>query len=244
MSYWKSDWPLTTRLRVTKNRLRASVKRIIGGPSDHTRLPVDLEREVRAVLPAIEGWCTENKGCRMARHVLEIDAGTLVELGVYGGRSAIAMALACRHKKSGIVYSVDTWAADSSLAGTQLPEDITWWSKADLERIYRGFLATLIDLKLTSYVVPLRMSSATAARLFGLGEVDMLHQDSNHSPETTCAEVERWWPLLRGGGYWVFDDVDKPGTADAYAMLVERGARVESNNGLWAVFQKPSAAPA
>ena len=77
-----------------------------------------------------------------------------------------------------MVYGVDTWHVESSLAGTNLPSDIEFWAAADLERIYRSFLSTLLDLKLTDFVVPLRMSSADATKLFEPASVDVLHQDS------------------------------------------------------------------
>jgi hypothetical protein len=175
----------------------------------------------------------------MAEHILETDAATLVELGVYGGRGTVAMALACRHKKSGVVYGVDTWSVESSLVGTHRPGDDAWWSAVDLERVYRRFLAALLELELTRYAIPLRMSSADAARLFDPGAVDVLHQDSNHSEKVSCAEVDLWWPLVRAGGYWFFDDVDMPTTAKAYGMLVERGCKVEFNDGRWAALRKP-----
>jgi hypothetical protein len=211
---------------------------MVKGPRWRSALPIELERSIRAIIPAIAGWCTAMKACRMAEHVIEIDAARLVELGVYGGRGTVAMALACRHKKSGIVYGVDTWHVESSLVGTNPTGVCEWWTAADLERIYRSFLSTLLDLKLTAFAVPLRMSSADAAKLFERGSVDVLHQDSNHSEEVTCAEVELWWPLVRAGGYWFFDDVCVPTTAKAYGMLLERGCKVEFNDGHWAALRK------
>jgi hypothetical protein len=202
-------------------------------------LPAELERTIRAVVPALDGWCTARKGCYMAEFILGTEATTLVELGAYGGRGTVAMALACRHRKKGVVYGVDTWDVKSSLDGDVDPEDAAFWQKVDLERVYQRFLTALLDLNLTHYAVPLRMSSAQAARMFDGAAVDVLHQDSNHSEKVTCAEVEIWWPLVRSRGYWFVDDIHLPTTGKAYAMLLERGCTVEFNDGHWAALRKP-----
>ena len=201
--------------------------------------PRSLAASIAAAIPRLEGWCTPQKGEYIARCVLECDAATIVELGVFGGRSAIAMALACRHKGSGRVHAVDPWATDECLVGTHHAQDREWWGKVDLEEIYRGFLARMLELDLTRELLPLRMSSASAARLFGDDEVDVLHQDSNHSQEVSSAEVALWWPKVRHGGWWLFDDVDWPTTANAYRALLDLGADVRFNDGRWAALRKP-----
>ncbi len=201
--------------------------------------PRSLASAIHAALPKLEGWCTPQKGEHIARCVLECNAATIVELGVFGGRSAIAMGLACKHKGSGRVNAVDPWTNDECLVGTHHAQDRDWWGAVDLEEIYRGFLKKVLDLELTREVSPLRMASAMAARLFGDAEVDVLHQDSNHSPEVSTAEVALWWPKLRSGGWWLFDDVDWPTTANAYRELQRLGARERFNDGRWAALRKP-----
>ena len=78
--------------------------------------------------------------------------------------------------------------------------------------------------------------------LFLDGEIDVLHQDGNHSEESSSREVELWLSKMKPGGIWIMDDIDwkvgdKVGTAKAQGMLLQNGYVEVENYGGWAVFK-------
>src|SRR4051812_47320274 len=73
-----------------------------------------------------EGWCTVDKAKTLAASVLAIRPGTVVQIGVWAGRSLIPMALACQSVHKGIVIGIDPWSPDASAEG-QIGENLAWW---------------------------------------------------------------------------------------------------------------------
>jgi hypothetical protein len=67
--------------------------------------------------------------------------------------------------------------------------------------------------------------------------IDFLHQDSNHSEENTCEEVELYWNKLKEGGYWIFNDADWPTAQKAQKLLLSKGYTEHYNaNDKWKVY--------
>ena len=59
--------------------------------------------------PKMGGWCDAKKGLEIAKLVLETKPQRIAEIGVFEGKSTIALAQACKLNGSGTVYAIDSW---------------------------------------------------------------------------------------------------------------------------------------
>ena len=158
-----------------------------------------------------------------------------VELGVFGGRSLLAIGLAAKNAR---VIGVDAWSKPASLEGTNAKANEEWWSKIDYNSMYAY---TVNLMKSNGLSVELwRKKSNQVYQQFQDESIGFLHQDSNHSEEITCEEVELYWNKVRKGGIWVFDDINWPTTKKAQVLLLEKGyEEIYAPEGReWAVFRR------
>jgi predicted O-methyltransferase YrrM len=207
-----------------------------------------LERLNEAIdhsLPKLPGWCTTDKAKRMA-HYVELagqkHAPLCVELGVFGGRSLLAMSLAVHHLLGGkgTVFGIDPYTADAALETVIEKEHQDWWSAMDYEDILRQARAGIAKHGLNTFTKILVQRSQEAAPDFLPGSIDVCHQDSNHSEQVSCGEVAAWAPKMRDGGFWIFDDTNWASTQLAQKFLLDLGfQRIESHES-WAVFLAPA----
>ena len=210
-------------------------------PASH--VPDDLRAALRArieaSIPPLHGWTTVDKGLRLAELVVAARAGLSVELGVFGGRGTISLAIGHEALGDGYVAAVDPWEKAASLEGANAPENDEWWAKLDHEAIYRSFLKALADARVEPLCRVMRSRSDVAVDAFEDGSVAVLHQDSNHSEQISSGEVELWTPKLRRGGLWVADDTDWATTQKAQCLLVAKGFAIVEDHASWKVFRKP-----
>ena len=196
-----------------------------------------------AIFLALDGWCTPEKAKRMARLVAQAGADRYilaVELGVFGGRGTIAMGLAVKHCLAGIgaVHGIDPFTKQAALEGTNAIQNAEWWGKLDYEAVKIKAARAIRDFGVDKYTRLVIEKSLDVVGTYPDGCVDVLHQDSNHSEEVSCAEVEAWAPKVSRRGFWVFDDIDWPTTKKAQGMLVERKFNLIEMHKTWAVFQR------
>lgn len=193
---------------------------------------------------SLPGWCTLPKAEELARIVLQEKLKVCVEVGVFGGRSLVPVALALRHLGAGIVHGVDSWDAVSPTEGSLSDADREWWSNVDGPAILSGFVNAIRERKLSPFVRILNTTSQRASAMFHDGEVDMLHADGNHSEETSLRDVRLWLPKVRSGGTVIFDDTEYESQSKALALL---GAachpyfreRINPDGvGRWRVYQR------
>jgi predicted O-methyltransferase YrrM len=190
-------------------------------------------------LPTLDGWCTVEKASHLADLVVDRRALRCVEIGVFGGRSLIAMAIAQRELGGGVCWGVDPWSVDASLEGENAPENDEWWSALDYETIYRRFAEAVIRTGVLPSCNWLRMKSLTASRIFDDATIDLLHIDGNHSEYTSVGDVVTWLPKLAPGAIVVVDDADWPTTATAQRLLREHADTfLDCDN--YAVFTLPT----
>jgi hypothetical protein len=196
----------------------------------------EVDKVITHELPKLPGWCTVDKAKRMA--ALARGASLCIELGVFGGRSLVAIALTLRAQESGRVDGIDPYTASAALEGTNDPANDEWWAQLDYKAIENVAEEALYRLGLVQYARLVRMLSRAVVAFYGDETVDLLHQDSNHSEEITCQEVALWAPKIRRGGYWAFDDTNWPTTQKAQVLLLELGFTRMEDHETWAVFQK------
>ena len=198
-----------------------------------------LRARIELALPPLHGWTTPDKGVRLAELIVESDADSSVEIGVFGGRGTIAMAIGHQTLGHGCVTGIDPWEINASQEGVNAQANDDWWAQVDHDAIYEQFITALVNNGVVRQCRVMREHSLTAVRLFGDRSVDLLHQDGNHSEAISSAEVEIWTPKLRPGGYWIADDTDWPTTRRAQEMLVERRFELLEDHGGWRLYRKP-----
>jgi len=170
--------------------------------------------------PRIEGWCSVEKAIAMADLILETLPKLVVEVGVFGGRSLIPQAMACREAGVGIVHGIDPWRQENALEGDVGPENADWWSKLDLHTIHKGCMEAIWHYQLESWACVIRSAArGGCASLFRQNSIDILHIDGNHSEESSCGDVNTWLYRVRPFGHVFFDDVNWTTTAKAVAMM-------------------------
>lgn len=198
----------------------------------------EFKAEMLKAMAPLEGWCTPEKACEMADIILEHKPALAVETGIFGGKSAIPIAMALREAGAGVLYGIDPWTKDAALDGRQEAAHIEWWSKVDLEAIYNGFVRAAMELQLGYHLRWLRMTSERVAACFGFNSIDFFHQDSNHSEQVSCREVWMWGPKMKQQSFWVFDDSDWPSTQKAMGIIRKLGFKPVSTQEKYTVFRR------
>ncbi len=152
----------------------------------------------------IHGWCSHTKASILIDIIQKIEATTIVEIGVWGGKSLIPMAYALKMQGKGKIYGIDPWSNAESIVGVKNSSNLAYWSQIDHEGVYQSLVQNLERFDLKPQVELIRMSSEKAAPI---GEIDLLHIDGNHSDITSYLDVTKWAPLVRSGGWIVVDDI-------------------------------------
>jgi predicted O-methyltransferase YrrM len=190
----------------------------------------------------IHGWCTVEKANKLIDLVISNKPSLVVELGVFGGKSLLPFALACKiNNNNSKVIGIDSWTVDASLEGKNDIENDKWWSKINYNEMQK-YTETIMKLNQVDSIVELwKFKSIDVIDKFENNSIDILHQDSNHSEEISTKEVEYYFDKVKHGGFWVFDDINWSTTQKAQQMLLEKGCIeifVDPLN-TWKIFFKP-----
>ena len=193
----------------------------------------------------LHGWCPREKGERMYNLVKDTRAELTVELGVYGGRSFIPMVYGHKDGGHGKAVGVDPWATSDSIANYP-PSDpnYEWWDSIDHNNIYNIFQAVLAANDLTAFCEIHRKKSTEVVDMFEDGSIDVLHQDGNHSVESSVWEVNAFANKVKPGGYWIMDDTDWDTTKEAQAKLLRHGYDLVEDYTKWRLYRRPTDQPA
>jgi predicted O-methyltransferase YrrM len=142
------------------------------------------------------------------------DAGgkVFVEIGSWLGKSARIIASTIPDDAK--VYCVDTWK------GTK--DEPIHRKDPRLPYIYDIFLSNIKLAGLAHKVIPVRMSSLEAAKVFNK-KIDFLYVDADHTYEAAYEDVMNWYPKLSKNGVLCGDDWSwekvKCAVVDAAAVL-------------------------
>lgn len=183
----------------------------------------------------LEGWCDVDKAQRLAALVIALRPKATVEIGVFGGRSLIPLAMAHQFIGQGVATGIDPWAKGASLEGME-GENKEWWDKLDHDVIHAGFMSASARLRADSWMLVHRTTSDEAAKLKDVPAViDLLHIDGNHGPQAV-KDVDNYATRIPAGGILVMDDIDWAATATARVRDLK--FTFLYNLGTGAVFQK------
>ncbi len=174
----------------------------------------------------------------------EIRPSTIVEIGVWKGRSVIHMSKKAKSMKLDCaVIAVDTWLGSAEhWVNSKYPGDLK--ASFGQPNIYKTFLQNIVSEGLTDIVLPIPLDSTNAANVLRAKkiQIDLLHIDAGHDFRSVTNDLTSWWPLLRPGGILVGDDYsDKwPEVVEAFdSFFGERGFKVETGENKCLVRKTP-----
>lgn len=169
----------------------------------------------------LPGWCSVKKARWLVDTILAEKLTNIVEIGVFGGRSLIAMALAVKHLSlGGYVLGVDSYCFEDQIEGEHRKHHIEWARNIDFELMWHVATNAVQKYAVQSVCGVLRASSLQVSWL--VETVDLLHIDGCHSVLASCRDVESWLPKVRQGGIVVLDDSDWDTVQPAREMLMEQ----------------------
>lgn len=195
---------------------------------------------IQSAIPTLDGWCSVEKAAILAALVLSKKPSSVVELGVWGGRSLLPMAFACQALKSGMVTGIDPYSPNASADG-QLGANQKWWSEQDHKAVKDKFLGFVRLFKLDGHVRLIEQPSGDV-NTEGM-RIQILHSDGNHG-EQALHDAEKYGPLVDVGGFVICDDLCWEGgsvlrSIDEYEQqgFIEVFRRTEGG-GNWNVMQR------
>ena len=194
--------------------------------------------EIKLILDRCEGWCNETKGMALYNLVVTKKPRLVVEIGVFGGRSLIAMGFGIKENRIGHAFGIDPYSARESIA--TIPDDNKsehqrWWNELDHERIFSGAMDQIALNGLEGFVSICRATSEQASPWFH--EIDIVHIDGGHEESNAVKDVNMWLPNVRSGGIVLLDDCDWPSVKKAHDLLMEKCVKVGMTDRT-GIFQK------
>jgi predicted GH43/DUF377 family glycosyl hydrolase/predicted O-methyltransferase YrrM/GR25 family glycosyltransferase involved in LPS biosynthesis len=219
------------------------------GGSPWPGIPQDLRDELADADKRLAGWCSAEKARVLAGLMLMVKPKTVVEIGTFGGKSLLPMALALRHVHRnggppGIIYAVDPWTYD---AADEFWEQETeqdrkdhraWWlEKSQLEVEMQNCIKCITHFGLWPYVRLVSVGSEGCAQWFDNRPIQVAHVDGNHATEAAIRDVKNYLPRLADGGYLVMDDVGWP-TVQPAVKIVQASCRMVLETHEWHLYRK------
>lgn len=120
------------------------------------------------------------------------DGQPIVEVGAWLGKSAVYLAEELRLRgKTNVIYCVDTWEGDDSLI-----EEVA--RVGGPEKLFQAFLKNTAPYRGT--IVPVRMASEQAAKLFRFNSLAAVFLDGAHDYDSVCTDLHQWYPRVQKGG--------------------------------------------
>lgn len=193
--------------------------------------------KIDEVHPKIQGWATLAKAHTLAALVVAFRPKVSVEIGVFGGRSLIPLALA--HKEvGGKVYGIDPWTVEAATEGYD-KKNSEWWGRQNiLDQVKNEAFRWVKNLALESCCEIIQKKSDDAPFI----DCDLCHVDGQHS-EVCMRDVIKFVLPMKKGSLVVMDDVDWTNggvahVATAVDAMLMNGWRKLYNLETGAVFQK------
>ncbi len=165
-----------------------------------------LIARIETTVPSLHGWCTPSKACTMASAVIALRPDVVVEIGVWGGRSFLPMAMAMREIGRGLAIGIDPWNPKASMLG-QSQANREWWGGIDHELVYTDFMKQVQEMGLNNVVKIMRQKSDEVDPPQAIG---ILHVDGNHGPQAE-KDIQRFAPNVKAGGLLIMDDLNWEG---------------------------------
>jgi predicted O-methyltransferase YrrM len=147
------------------------------------------------------------------------DGSRIVDVGVYQGRTAIAMALACRGTRKK-VYAVDPWH-DYTEDGQKVDGWLQEQGLGSLEVAYQRFLRNRRRFRVEPWLEVIRAPSVEAAKAWSHGPIALAFIDGSHEAESVRADIDFWTARLLPDGVICGDDLPWHGVSQAVGQYLQ-----------------------
>jgi predicted O-methyltransferase YrrM len=168
---------------------------------------INFLENLQDILKSIYGFCSVKKATVLTNLILKHKLQLIVEIGVLEGSSFIPQALAAKQNGFGKVYAIDPWSQEESLQYTKDENHRNYWGTVNHNTFYSNFINHIEAYNIGSFVEVYKTTSKEASKNFLPYSIDLLHVDGNHSEEQSYEDVCLYLPLVRKGGFVVFDDL-------------------------------------
>ncbi|MGC4006335.1 MAG: class I SAM-dependent methyltransferase [Pirellulales bacterium] len=152
------------------------------------------------------GWCTPKKAAALAQSIYDIRPNLVVEIGIFGGRSLLPIAVSMKYLGQGVVYGIEPWSNSVAVEVPTNPTNDEWWSTVDLNAVKRACFEHLLKYDVIGQAKILECRS-TEAFMFLNGKIDMIHVDGNHSAEQALDDVKIAYNAVMSRGHIWMDDI-------------------------------------
>lgn len=178
------------------------------------------------------GWYLN--GPRLEELIRDRKVNTIIEIGCWLGLSTRHMASLL--PSGGKVYAVDHWKGS---AEHQIGEGCF---SLVLFHLYERFLSNVIHAQLTDKIIPIRMDSLSAAKLFAelkpFEKFDLIYIDASHDYESVISDIRAWYPFVKGHGILCGDDWHHPPIVQAVSEFAnENGLTIEIGCNCWSLHE-------
>lgn len=163
---------------------------------------MELFKTIDKSVAVCPGWCTPEKARTIALLILGLKPSVSVEIGVFGGRSAIPIALAHKYLNHGEVICIDPWDNKAASSGYD-KENSAWWKAVDMDEIYKSFMINVVKFETTKFMNIQRVPSDAFNPPENIG---FLHVDGQHTDQA-IRDVQRFASKVYPGGIVVMDDI-------------------------------------
>lgn len=201
---------------------------------DYVAQTKKIKQTAFQAMDQLQGWCSKEKASTLMDLVMMTRPKTVVEIGVFGGKSLIPIGYALWKNGTGKVYGIDSWDANESVRGMD-ESNATWWASVDHEAIRLDLESKIQLFNLKQHVKLIQATSKNTAPIL---DIDLLHIDGNHSEESTLFDVNKWVPLVKKGGVVLFNDMNWASCEMAVQWLDEHCIRLAETSegstcGIW-----------
>lgn len=183
---------------------------------------------LRDWIPGAEGWLTVERAIEMYDLVRQVQPQYAVEIGVFGGRSLIAQAMALKDNGHGKIIGIDPWKKETAVEAQTDEASAAWWRDAvDYYKVHQGCMEAIWRFGLDAFVNIIRSTSADCADI--IPRCDVMYIDGGHSEASSCLDVQLYLPKLKQNGWLWFDDTDWISTQKALDMVLAACIMVREN---------------
>lgn len=186
---------------------------------------------ITTLLPFNEhSWFGDSNALELKKLIKIGAIKNIVELGSWMGGSTRFMAKLL--PVNGKIYAVDFWGSDVADPQSQEALEKTY----DLTKIYDQFLSNVIHANLTDKIVPIRMSTMSAAKKIAeLGvEIDLVYVDASHDEISVYQDISTYWPFVSEKGIMCGDDYEFPDVKKAVTKFAtEHNLKISVNGTFW-----------
>lgn len=137
----------------------------------------------------------------------------VIEVGCWLGQSTRHMASLL--PPGGKLYAVDHW-----LGSVEHQRGQKFWTPL-LPFLYEQFLSNVIHDQLTHVIIPMRMSSIEASEQLADLKADLIYIDAGHDSASVYADLNAWFPKVKGHGILCGDDWGYPDVCRAVIKFAD-----------------------